>query len=309
MSKDVQRVCKQCDVCRQRSCRYQVLPLQPVEPPNRPGQRWHIDFTTLVSGTQQSAAAVAVDAFSRWVIVLPAKNQDAKTALMLMRAIYAHSGMPQQITTDSGTHFVCREFQQKMGAWGIEHTVCTPYMKSANGLAERAIGVMQDVVSKYCKQHEVATDKWHTIINDAMMGYNTCPHMSLGLRSPFEVERGVPYSLRGMETAREAPLDEYWQKVRADIMKAQKDAADRSMSSRTAKFDFHEGDKVWIQYQAGMHQRKRKLDMPNSMRGTIIRFKHRSVIVELETGKQRAVPVSMLQPRFEDVDVQQQQQD
>jgi hypothetical protein len=227
---------------------------------------------------------------------------------MLMRAINVHSGMPQQIVTDSGTHFVCREFQQKIGAWDIEHTVCTPYQKSANGLAERAIGIMQDVVAKYCHQHGVSTEQWYTVINDAMMGYNTCPHTSLGLRSPYEVERGVPYSSRGTEIAREAPLDEYWQKVRADIMKAQKASADRSVKCRTTNFDFKEGDKVWIFHQVGMRQRKRKLDLPNTVKGTIVRFKHRSAIVKVENGKHRAVPLTMLQPRYEDEDVQQQNQ-
>jgi transposase-like protein len=273
--------------------------LQPQPPPKRPGQVWHLDFTELRTSATYHAAALAVDAFSRWIIIVPAKHQDAKTALSLMRRIYHHSGRPLRIVTDSGTHFVCKEFQAKLAEWGIEHQVNTPYMKTANGLAERAIGVIQGVIAKKCAEMNVNLDRWHTIIEEAIMSYNVSPHSSLGMLSPYQVERGLPFNDISDEIPTDAEMQEFWGRIRKNIEIAQEKGAAKTKKNRTTT-EFKVGQKVWIQHIQGMRQRKRKIDLPNRLEGVILEFRHRSALVEMVDGKTRAVPLSMMQPRFDD---------
>jgi transposase InsO family protein len=301
MTADVRKVVETCDICKQRSNYYEVLPLQPQPPPKRPGQVWHLDFSELRSTATYNAIALGIDAFSRWIIAVPTKHQDAKTAVALMRRIYQHSGRPIRIVTDAGTHFVCKEFQQKLGEWGIDHQVNTPYLKTANGIVERAIGVIQGVISKKCAENNTNLDRWHTMADEAVMAYNVSPHSSLGMLSPYQVERGLTFADIGDEIPKEAELQVFWDNVREKIVETQKKHM-KNFRENCTQTNFKIGQPVWIQHIQGMRQRKRKIDLPNRLQGVIVEFRRRSAMVEMLDGKRRAVPLNMMQPRFNEDD-------
>jgi hypothetical protein len=147
----------------------------------------------------------------------------------------------------------------------------------------------------------VNRDRWHTVADEAIMSYNVSPHSSLGMLSPYQVERGLPFNDVSDETPTHLELQEFWEKVRKNIEETQAKNAAQFKQNRTTT-EFKVGQKVWVQHVQGMRQRKRKIDLPNSLEGTILEFRRRSALVEMKDGKTRAVPLSMMQPRF-DADV------
>ena len=53
---------------------------------------------------------------------------------------------PQWMLSDNRPEFVGRPFQQMLDEWEIEHVQTTPYMPSSNGLAERMIRTLSEIL-------------------------------------------------------------------------------------------------------------------------------------------------------------------
>jgi predicted metal-dependent HD superfamily phosphohydrolase len=81
---------------------------------------------------------VMIDAFSRYINLIPAKDTSAKAAA---KALYIHScrfGFPHTITTDNGSQFMNEMFEHLTREFGVNHIRTIPYSKEENGIVERA---------------------------------------------------------------------------------------------------------------------------------------------------------------------------
>jgi transposase InsO family protein len=55
---------------------------------------------------------VAVDKFTKWIEVVPVRDQIAKTAVKFFEGITCRFGMPHSIITDNGSNFDSKEFRK-----------------------------------------------------------------------------------------------------------------------------------------------------------------------------------------------------
>ena len=71
---------------------------------------------------------------------------------------------PDLMHTDGGTHFDNTVIEQLTQRRGWKHTICTPHAKWANGVAERNVKEMKDIMTQLCRDLDVPQNKWPTIL-------------------------------------------------------------------------------------------------------------------------------------------------
>lgn len=80
---------------------------------------------------------VVVDAFSKWPEIVKMKRATSEKVVEVLETWIARHGVPRQIVTDNGTHFVNKELKSLCEKYNIIHIRTAPYHPRTNGLAER----------------------------------------------------------------------------------------------------------------------------------------------------------------------------
>ena len=135
--------CHQCQV----NCKSSAP--APWESPTRPWARLHIDH----AGKQ---FVVLVDAYSKWLEVVPVPSLTSETTIRTLRGIFATHGLPELIVSDNGSLFTSGEFYEFVQRNGIRHVKCSPYHPASNGQAERAVQTFKEGLKKPLKE------TWHS---------------------------------------------------------------------------------------------------------------------------------------------------
>ena len=90
-------------------------------------------------------------------------------------------GHPLEIVSDRGTHFLNDVICDITTKYLINHRKTTPYNPNANGLTERANGIIGKVLNKLVAAHK--TD-WDLKLPSAIHAYNTLEKRTTG-RNPY----------------------------------------------------------------------------------------------------------------------------
>ena len=93
--------------------------------------------------------------------------------------------------SDGGTHFCNQVIKHLTEKRGWKHTVCTPHSKWANGVAERNIRTMKDILVQLCRDLDVPQNKWPTILPLVQGAMNRKKRASRGNMSPIELTTGI----------------------------------------------------------------------------------------------------------------------
>ncbi|MBW0553533.1 hypothetical protein O181_093248 [Austropuccinia psidii MF-1] len=105
------------------------------------------------------------------------------TSLLFLNNIISICGVPKTIISDRDPKFTSEFY-----AFSIA------YHPQTDGLAERMIQTMEDVLRRFCaygmeyKDHEGQTQDWVTLLSEAQLAYNTSQHSTTG-KSPSLVEK------------------------------------------------------------------------------------------------------------------------
>lgn len=97
-------------------------------------------------------------------------------------------GVPEVCLQDNGTSFAS-EFNNEMSKFvGIELQFSPPYVAPFNGLVERFMKTLRQMILIYCNQDNIK-DTWDTHLRLIRFMYNNMYHSSIE-KSPFELVRG-----------------------------------------------------------------------------------------------------------------------
>jgi putative transposase len=155
--------------------------------PQRPNQRWSMDFVTdsVVTGRRFRALAI-VDDYSREcpVIEVDSSLGGARVVSVLERLAETR-GLPNVITTDNGPEFTGRALDEWAYRKGVQLNFIRPGKPIENAYAESFIGRLRD---------ECLNENWfmnlkqaRAIIEDWRKDYNEVrPHSSLNGMAPME---------------------------------------------------------------------------------------------------------------------------
>lgn len=148
--------------------------------PERPWSRLHVDFGGPFKGHY---FLVIVDAYSKWVEVIPVTSPSSDATISCLRAVFATHGIPDIIVSDNGTAFTSATFQQFLQRNQIRGIRVPPYHPASNGAAERIVQLAKNKLKKS------TSGDFQTQIHRMLFQYRTTPHSLTG-RTPAELLMG-----------------------------------------------------------------------------------------------------------------------
>ncbi|MBW0582575.1 hypothetical protein O181_122290, partial [Austropuccinia psidii MF-1] len=162
--------------------------------------------TALPPGEDRSynACLVLVDRYSKTPMFVPCHKDDTAmdTAIMIWNKVISHTGLFQNIISDRDPKFTLALWTNLHNLFGTELSLSTAYHPQTDGLAERMIQTLEDMIRSFCayalefKDPDCFTHDWCTLIPALELAYKTSIHSSTG-KTPAMLEKGwnprLPY--------------------------------------------------------------------------------------------------------------------
>ena len=192
LNRDVKEFVRSCDPCQRTGAPSfrNHWPLTPIIP-LAPFAKWGIDFIGPifpVGSRRNRYIVLATDYATKWVEARATPRNDASTAAtFLFEQIMMRFGCPLELVSDRGTHFLNETIEQITDLYHIKHRKTTPYNPKANGLTERANGIVGKILNKVVSAHK--TD-WDRKLHSAVFAYNTTWKKTTG-KTPYFLVFGV----------------------------------------------------------------------------------------------------------------------
>ncbi|MBW0581236.1 hypothetical protein O181_120951 [Austropuccinia psidii MF-1] len=126
-----------------------------IQEPKSPGEVSHMDWVTALppSGDRSyNACLVIVDRYSRTPIFLPHHKDDTAmdTALLLCSRVMSHTGLFKNIISDRDPKFTSALWTNLKRFFWTKLSFSTAYHPQTDGLAERIIQTLEDIIRRFC---------------------------------------------------------------------------------------------------------------------------------------------------------------
>ncbi|MBW0539622.1 hypothetical protein O181_079337 [Austropuccinia psidii MF-1] len=160
-----------------------------IQEPKYPWEIVHMDWVTaLPPGGDRSynACLVSVDRYSKTPMFLPCHKDETAmdTAIMIWNKAISHTGLFQNIISDRDPKFTSALWTNLYNMFGTELSFSTVYYPQTDGLAERMIQTLEDMIRRFCayglefKDSDGFTHDWCTLIPSLELAYQTSIHSS-----------------------------------------------------------------------------------------------------------------------------------
>ncbi|MBW0581753.1 hypothetical protein O181_121468 [Austropuccinia psidii MF-1] len=155
-----------------------------IQKPKSPWEVVHMDWVTPrpPSGDKHyNACLVIVDSYSKTPIFLPCHNDDTAmdTALLLWSRGISHTRLFKNIISDRDLKFTSAFWTNLHRSFGTNLAFSTAYHPQTDGLAERMIQTLEDMIRGFCadgleyKASHGFTHDWCTLIPELELAYKT----------------------------------------------------------------------------------------------------------------------------------------
>ncbi|XP_067824723.1 uncharacterized protein [Heptranchias perlo] len=145
-----QSISSRCLICQQYNpgkgvpCEWGKTPL-----PEGPFETLQMDYIELERCQGYKYVLVIVDVFSKWIEAYPTTDNKASTVVkVLMKEIIPRYGIPNQLSSDNGPHFVGQVNKEFCTQMGIKQQLRCAYRPQAAGLVERANQTLKNKLAK-----------------------------------------------------------------------------------------------------------------------------------------------------------------
>ncbi|MBW0516472.1 hypothetical protein O181_056187 [Austropuccinia psidii MF-1] len=144
-----------------------------------------------------NACLVIVYRYSKTPIFLPCHKDDIAmdTALLLWSRVVSHTGLFKNIIGDRDPKLTSALWTNLHRLFGTKLSFLTAYNCKTDGLAERIIQTLEDMIKRFCacglefKNSDGFTHDWCTLIPALELAYKTSLHSSTG-QTPAMLEKG-----------------------------------------------------------------------------------------------------------------------
>jgi len=141
ISKDVENFIQRCPECV-KSAPNPREPLLTTPLPKHPWERVAADLFQLNGSTY----LLVVDYFSRYPEVIKLNSTTSKTVISSLKSIFSHHGVPSVLMSDNGPQFDSSYMKEFANTYGFQHVTSSPHYPQSNGLAERTVRTMKDLL-------------------------------------------------------------------------------------------------------------------------------------------------------------------
>ena len=180
-----------CDVCcRSKIPRHRPYGLlRPLPIPNGPWKSISIDFITdLPSSQDYDAILTVVDRFTKMAHFLPCRKtfSSQETANLVMREVFKHHGLPDEIISDRGPQFIAKFWTHLLEILRISRKLSSSYHPQTDGQTERTNQTLEQYLRCFINYQQ---DDWVDFLHMAEFAYNNSIHSSTGF-TPFFANTG-----------------------------------------------------------------------------------------------------------------------
>lgn len=262
MADDIIKFVSNCSICQSS------LPNKPLEPlllRPIPERLWQIVATDIFQIGSQHFLLI-VDSYSGFTDYTKLSTLSSMTVIEALKNWFAVHGIPDFLDSDGGPQYASAEFRKFATEWSFTHRTSSPHYPRSNGLAERNVATIKNILLKCSKDH---TDPRLALLN-----WRNTPR-SKELKSPNERLMGrLTKTLLPVSTTVLAPkVVSNVPNELSSLRQRQKDYADQHTREQPS---FSEADTVLV-----------KVDSRNWVVGRIVKqlSDPRSYVVETPTGQ------------------------
>ena len=146
MSTAIERMVAKCSVCLKYQRENQKEPLLPHGVPQRPWQKLGADIFELNS----SSYLTVVDYYSKYPELCILKDKTASSVVTSMKSVFARHSIPGEVVADN-MPFSSKAFRKCASEWGFKVSTSSPRYPQSNGMSERAIQTIKNLLKKACE--------------------------------------------------------------------------------------------------------------------------------------------------------------
>ncbi|MBW0583465.1 hypothetical protein O181_123180 [Austropuccinia psidii MF-1] len=171
-----------------------------IQEQKSPWEVVHMDCVTALppSGDKSyNTWLVIVDRYRKTPKFLPCSKDETAihTALHLLSRVISHKGLFKNIIRDRDPKFTSPLWTNIHKLFGTKLSFSTAYHPQTDGLAERMIQTLEEIIRRFCaygsefKDSDGFTHDWCTLIPEMELPYKTSVHSSTG-QTPAMLEKG-----------------------------------------------------------------------------------------------------------------------
>jgi transposase InsO family protein len=170
----------------------QPAPVQSFSSPQAPIVRIALDYCGPFPETPEGNKylLVIIDHFSRFVRLFPVGEATSLNSVRCLRTFIGEEGLPKEILTDQGTHFIGQSFRDFLQDHGIKHLRTSAAHPQCDGMAERQMRTVKNLIrADLLERMDITSTTWDRSISKIQMLMNQTIHPATGL-APWTIVRG-----------------------------------------------------------------------------------------------------------------------
>ena len=144
LSQRIAEMVSKCNMCLEHRKENTKEPMIPFRIPTIP---WEVVATDLFT-LDNSDYLLIVDYYSRFFEVVKLPDTKSTTVITHSKSIFSRHGIPAEVVSDNGPQYSSKEYQAFADSWEFKHTTVSPVNPQANGLAERTVQTVKDLLVK-----------------------------------------------------------------------------------------------------------------------------------------------------------------
>ena len=144
IDKDITNLIGYCDTCRQ----VQHTPPSYNEHSVEVCYPSHI-YGSYIANIVGKPHVIVVDYYSFFIYERPMPGMSSETLILAIKTILSKAGIPNALITDSARQYCSKKFKGFSLEWSFVHKMSSPYYPKGNSYAERVVGVVKDIYSKF----------------------------------------------------------------------------------------------------------------------------------------------------------------
>ena len=154
----IEHMIKSCDICQHNKKAQQKETMIATEVPDYPFQ---MIGTDLFHWNRQDFLLV-VDYYSQYWDIERLYNTESETVIKKLKRMFSRFEIPEIIRSNNGPQYASKSFHKFTKDWGIDHVTSSPLYPRANGMAERMVQTVKQILEKSKKDGE---DLYLTILD------------------------------------------------------------------------------------------------------------------------------------------------
>ena len=103
---------------------------------------------SLINGILFKGERLIIPASMRKAVLKQLHKTDAATVIKKIKNVFSRMGLPEVLRNDNGPQYAAKTFEKFAKDWGFQHIPKSPEYPRSNGLAEKTVQTVKDLLEK-----------------------------------------------------------------------------------------------------------------------------------------------------------------